>query len=505
MRRLSLAGIFALVLCVAALSAGVTPADAQPVAGLNTCGADVNTAPSTVDLATRGAQLSDAVRCLINAERTSRGLPALTVNTRLASAANGHVQEAAQQRWWASGANPHVNPRTGSTVDSRIRAANYCGGKPLQTREIAYTGAGNDPQKTNCPLGACATPAAAVNWWMNISKSGHREVILDPKVREFGDGISQISASPPGRDAQGNPVPDPQPAGTYVVNFGDCATLERPPPPPPPPPGGQVEAGVAVQFVNMIVNSCPEIGVCDWKLACGLGSGPQTEFFGMIEGDSGADLSIDRRLTQKERFPVTVTCTVHERDGPFLIFDDPVWELVGTSSLTITSTEQCRRTPTKTCPLQINQNRAEGDVTVHVFAEALGLVQSPSTTQPPPPPLAPTGCRIEGAARCGFVDFQCNVPLPTDEIVVAGGNIEIQVFRVVPELGLINAKYFGEGDSEVAVCARNQGGARCSNRFTTTFGPTFCPKPIVIPRCPPGLRLCENRCIGPKEPCNLKQ
>jgi hypothetical protein len=111
-----------------------------------------------------------------------------------------------------------VNPQTGSTPDTRIKSANYCAGSPTQDGEIAYAGGGNDPNKTSCPLIACSTPAAAVNWWMNISTHGHRELILSSGFRELGVGVSGV-------DANGD---DPLVAemGAYVVDLADCPTLE---------------------------------------------------------------------------------------------------------------------------------------------------------------------------------------------------------------------------------------------------------------------------------------
>ena len=218
-RRSLLSGALALALLPTGFLTAI-PASAQ-VAGLNSCGTDVNTPPSRIDLATQGSRIRDAISCLINAERTSQRLPALSVSPRLQNAAAGHAQAAGTLRWWTQGANPpdpHVNPQTGSTPDSRIKSANYCAGSPTQDGEIVYSGGGNDPNTTKCPLGACSTPAAAVNWWMNISHAGHREAILSSGFRQLGVGVSGV-------DANGD---DPLQAemGAYVVDLGDCPTLD---------------------------------------------------------------------------------------------------------------------------------------------------------------------------------------------------------------------------------------------------------------------------------------
>jgi uncharacterized protein YkwD len=194
--------------------AGTAAAAAGPVAGANSCGNYAKVAPSrlkcgkgsTVAMAQCLAALNafrDSIACLINAERTSRGLPALKVSKQLASAALQHTGDAIKIRWWVAGANPHVNPQTGSTPDSRIKAAGYCGGNPRRTSEIAYTWSGDQ-----------AAPVGAVNWWMNISKSGHREAILDSAVKELGVGYGGVvAASNIGQNAD---------MGTYVVDFGAC-------------------------------------------------------------------------------------------------------------------------------------------------------------------------------------------------------------------------------------------------------------------------------------------
>ena len=144
------AAISALLILGCTLDAG--PVSAGPVAGAKSCGGYVNVAPSKLKGAGGGMvgnaqtlkQLNDfqaAVACLINAERTTRGLPALTRNKSLDKAAIGHTGEAQRLKWWVPGADPHTNPETHSTVSSRIKAAGYCP-TPIWVSEIAYTSAG---------------------------------------------------------------------------------------------------------------------------------------------------------------------------------------------------------------------------------------------------------------------------------------------------------------------------------------------------------------------------
>jgi uncharacterized protein YkwD len=153
-----------------------------------------------------------AIDCLINAERTSRGLPPLRYSSQLSLAAYQHLNEAVGLKWWGPNQNSHVNPVTGTTPQVRVWTTLYCFLPPLsfgaaKIGEITYTGAG----------GSHYPPNAAVNWWMNVSTSGHREIILDPEFTHFGIWASGQTAD---RQLEGI-----SPAGTYVVVFGTCPML----------------------------------------------------------------------------------------------------------------------------------------------------------------------------------------------------------------------------------------------------------------------------------------
>src|SRR3954469_19459775 len=81
-----------------------------------------------------------AVLCLVNEQRTANGIAALTPNASLQAAAHEHAREAVRLKWWAGGGpKVHINPETGSTPASRIKAAGYCSAaaSPL-TNENAY-------------------------------------------------------------------------------------------------------------------------------------------------------------------------------------------------------------------------------------------------------------------------------------------------------------------------------------------------------------------------------
>jgi uncharacterized protein YkwD len=111
---------------------------------------------------------------LINAARATNGLPALTLNDKLNTAAQSHSEDMA--------CNSYLNHTgwNGSTPDSRIAAAGYTASI---TRENIYA---QPPQYGG-------NPQAAVDWWM--SDSIHRDAILNADVKEIGIGYAAYSRS----------------------------------------------------------------------------------------------------------------------------------------------------------------------------------------------------------------------------------------------------------------------------------------------------------------------
>lgn len=131
--------------------------------------------PATVSCVTgSNADLLSQLVTLINAARTSNGLPALTGDNRLSAAAQAHSEDMACNNFLAhSGWN-------GSTPDSRIAAAGF---SASITRENIYA---QPPQ-----YGGNAQ--AAVTWWM--SDQIHREAILNPQVTQIGVGYATYPRS----------------------------------------------------------------------------------------------------------------------------------------------------------------------------------------------------------------------------------------------------------------------------------------------------------------------
>jgi uncharacterized protein YkwD len=152
------------------------------------CGATAGK-PSLIGAAAAG----QATLCLLNRERTERGLPALRENGLLSAASLEHSQDMVQRRYFE-----HTTP-DGRDVRARLRAVGYSRGVSASTGENIAYGFGN-----------ASTPEAIVRIWMD--SPSHREDILRPAFTEIGIGI-----------APGAPeLPDSKQAdsATYTTDFG---------------------------------------------------------------------------------------------------------------------------------------------------------------------------------------------------------------------------------------------------------------------------------------------
>jgi uncharacterized protein YkwD len=144
--------------------------DLVPPAGLGTAQASCSGTNLTPD-ADNLAAVRKATLCLLNAERTSRGLRALRLNSDLALAALRHSRDMVKNKYFA-----HTSP-PGVTFVQRIRKTGYFDGyKSWTAGENLAWGAGSS-----------ATPAEIVRAWMN--STGHRANILNGKFRQTGFGI----------------------------------------------------------------------------------------------------------------------------------------------------------------------------------------------------------------------------------------------------------------------------------------------------------------------------
>jgi uncharacterized protein YkwD len=139
------------------------------------------------------AQIEDSVGCLLNDERTSRGLAPLEPNPSLRDAALGHSTEMVTEGYF-----DHTSP-SGTTFIDRIEATGYMRG----TRSWVVG--------ENLIWGTreFSTPQSMVTGWMESPP--HRANVLRPRFEEVG-----IAA------VQGTPEPESNPAGvTLTAEFGD--------------------------------------------------------------------------------------------------------------------------------------------------------------------------------------------------------------------------------------------------------------------------------------------
>jgi uncharacterized protein YkwD len=135
----------------------------------------------------------DAVLCLMNAERTARGLKRLRAQPDLAEAAGRFARQMVRDRFF-----DHASPG-GSTMVSRITATSYL------RDAVRWTVGENLAWGT----GTKATPRATVDAWMH--SADHRANLLDRGFAEVGIGIAAGAPAELQADETG---------GTYVTDFG---------------------------------------------------------------------------------------------------------------------------------------------------------------------------------------------------------------------------------------------------------------------------------------------
>ena len=186
-------GLLPLALVLALPAAPASAASYQRNAGPAARAADAtacaaaHSSPAEVD----GARLEDIVLCLVNRERTSRGLRSLRANRRLDRAARAHSRNMVAQRFFSH------DSLGGASVLDRVKRRGYRSSRRLRVGENIAWGSGG-----------YATPAEVVAGWMH--SAGHRANILHRDFREIGVGV-----------AIGAPRPvDGQPAATYTTDFG---------------------------------------------------------------------------------------------------------------------------------------------------------------------------------------------------------------------------------------------------------------------------------------------
>jgi uncharacterized protein YkwD len=160
---------------LAAVFALAAPASASACPG-------ANEEPTAISL----AQAERATFCLLNRERTTRGIRKLRRNKRLDLASVRHARSMAARDFFEHG-----------NFVGRIRSANYLrGARSWRLGENIAWGSG-----------VLSSPAEIVDAWMH--SPGHRANILQRGFREIGIGI-----------ARGTPNRSYEDGATYATDFG---------------------------------------------------------------------------------------------------------------------------------------------------------------------------------------------------------------------------------------------------------------------------------------------
>jgi len=134
-----------------------------------------------------------ATLCLVNRERTRRGLPPLRENSLLSAASLEHSRDMVRVGYFE-----HTSA-DGRTVGDRLRAIGYSRRVSASARENIAYGVGEE-----------GTPAAIVQAWMH--SPGHRADILRPAFTEIGIGIAL--------GAPEVPADEQKESATYTTDFG---------------------------------------------------------------------------------------------------------------------------------------------------------------------------------------------------------------------------------------------------------------------------------------------
>ena len=136
-------------------------------------------------------QLAVATVCLVNDERSKRGMRRLKLNRRLSKAARSHTRDMVAKHYFG-----HTS-RSGAGIVQRLSRTGYMrGARSWFIGENLAWGSGGR-----------STPRQIVAAWMN--SAGHRANILQPRFREIGVGV--VFKAPSGSRG---------PAATYTHAFG---------------------------------------------------------------------------------------------------------------------------------------------------------------------------------------------------------------------------------------------------------------------------------------------
>jgi len=137
------------------------------------------------------SQASDAVLCLVNAERGRRGLGLVRASRELTTSAQAHSFDMVRRQYFS-----HVTPN-GAGVRQRALRAGY----------VRRRGASKVGETIAWGTEQLATPAELVASFME--SPGHRRILLDKRYRDVGIGL-----------VLGAPADVPGDGATLTLDFG---------------------------------------------------------------------------------------------------------------------------------------------------------------------------------------------------------------------------------------------------------------------------------------------
>jgi len=147
-------------------------------------------AGATVSAASAGSGSAvTTVLCLVNRERTRRGMAAVRLSQTLSQSASLHSEDMASRKYFS-----HVSPN-GGTLRQRVARAGYARSS-IVGETIAW---GTD---------VYSTPAELVRSFM--TSAGHKRILLDRRYREVGIGMA-MAAPMTGMEGE---------AATLTLDFG---------------------------------------------------------------------------------------------------------------------------------------------------------------------------------------------------------------------------------------------------------------------------------------------
>ena len=184
------------VVAVLAFAALAAPAAAQADSGAGARARAAGDRCATADAMPGQATADDlrqATLCLMNAERTARGLGGLQAEPLLNLVASTYARQMVHGQFFE-----HTSPG-GSTMLARIKATSYL-------RDVTSWSVG---ENLAWGTGTLATPRAMVRAWMQ--SADHRANLLDRHFADVGVGVA------PGAPVALEPG---ELGGTYVTDFG---------------------------------------------------------------------------------------------------------------------------------------------------------------------------------------------------------------------------------------------------------------------------------------------